>query len=143
MWSDWTNVMGSLNWWAILVAALATMVVGSVWYAKGVMGTQWGKLSGVKFEDMKGSDAAPVMIGTFVITLISAWGLALLEVLLAVDGWWSGFTFGLFIGLVFVSTGWLVNTLYEKKPLMLWKINAGYATLALAVMAGVLAAWPK
>jgi hypothetical protein len=143
MWSDLTTVWGDVNWWAVLVATLSTFAVGFLWYSRSFMGNTWQKLIGLSDSDIKSADMKVTMGGTFVATLISAWGLAVLEKLLSVDGWMQGARLGLFVGLVFVSTGWLVNSLYEQRSLKLWKINAGYATLALVVMGAILAAWPN
>lgn len=143
MWSELTDVWTDLNWWAVLVATLSTFAVGGIWYSKGVLGGVWQKLVGLTDKDIKSANLTMTMGATLVVTLISAWGLAVLETLLLVDGWMQGAGLGLFVGLVFVSTGWLVNSLYEQRSLKLWKINAGYATLALVVMGAILAAWPK
>lgn len=143
MWSDLTSVWGDVNWWAIVVATLATFALGSVYYARSVLGNVWMKLAGLTQADIKKADLKMSMGATLVVTLVSAWGLAVMEKLLSVDGWMSGAGFGLFVGLVFVATGWLVNALYEQRSIKLWKINAGYATLALVVIGAVLAAWPK
>lgn len=141
-WSDWTLILGELNYWAILVASLAGgMGVGTVWYSKRVFGGTWQNLVGLKDKDLTSSKANKAMGGAFVLTLITAWALAVLEYVLSVDTWLEGLNFGLFIGLLIVSTGWLVNNLFEQRPLRLWKINAGYATINLAVMAVILAIW--
>jgi len=39
--------------WGVLGAAVASMVVGSIWYAKPVFGNTWIKLVGLKDKDMK------------------------------------------------------------------------------------------
>lgn len=36
-----------VNYLAVILAMVSSLVVGSVWYAKGVMGTKWAKMVGV------------------------------------------------------------------------------------------------
>lgn len=141
VWSDWTSVFGDLNYWAILVSGVAVMALGSVWYMKAVFGKTWLKLVGLK--EMNSDNIAMVMISTFILTLISAWGLAVLERIMSVSGWVEGATLGFFLGILFVATNTLINFLYERRSLLLWKLNAAYATLGLAIIGIILAVWPK
>lgn len=40
-----------INWLAVVLATLSSMIVGSIWYAKPVFGEKWAKL--VKLDDKK------------------------------------------------------------------------------------------
>ena len=46
-------MMVSLNYWAILVAAVVNMVIGMVYYSPMAFGGLYGKLMGKKSTDMK------------------------------------------------------------------------------------------
>lgn len=64
-----------VNWLAVVLAMVASMVVGMVWYAKGVFGTQWMKLVGM--TDKKAQAGSGRAIGvTIVVSLITAYVLA-------------------------------------------------------------------
>ena len=39
-----------INYWAVLLATISTMVVGSVWYTPKVFGTRWAKLANVDMD---------------------------------------------------------------------------------------------
>ena len=39
-----TAIFSHLNWWAILVAAVAYFILGAVWYSKALFGTKWAQL---------------------------------------------------------------------------------------------------
>ncbi len=141
-WSEWTQIVGELNYLAIIVSTLAGgMALGSIWYSPSVFGKLWQKLTGLKDSDINKKDAYKGYIGATILTFISAWALAILEHLMTIVHWIEGLNFGLFVGLLLVSTSWLVNYLFEKRPLKLWKINAGYATFNLAIMSVILAVW--
>jgi hypothetical protein len=61
-----------INIWAVLVATLSTMVVGSVWYARPVFGNWWMKQARV---ETGGSAVVPILV-TLVVSFISALVLA-------------------------------------------------------------------
>jgi hypothetical protein len=64
-----------INALGVLLAAVSSMVVGSVWYAKPVFGNTWAKLARVKMDGNK--DGMAMMLGmTFVLALITAYVLA-------------------------------------------------------------------
>src|SRR6266576_2435083 len=63
-----------VNWLAVVLATVSTMVVGSVWYAPQVFGKEWEKLAKI---DPKKRASAPRAIGiTLVVSFISAYVLA-------------------------------------------------------------------
>ena len=49
-----------INFLALLVAALSTLVVGFIWYNPKVFGTIWMKESGMTEEKMKGANMAMI-----------------------------------------------------------------------------------
>lgn len=64
-----------INWIAVLLAMVTSMLVGAVWYAKPVFGEKWQKL--VKLDDKKmQKGAARAMSITIVVSLITAFVLA-------------------------------------------------------------------
>lgn len=66
-----------VNYLAVILAAASTMVVGSIWYAKGVFGNTWAKLAKVDMsKPVKASQMAWLMGSTFVASLVTAYVLA-------------------------------------------------------------------
>lgn len=57
-----------INIWAVLVATLATMVVGFVWYARPVFGTWWMKTAKVT----EGGGMVYPLVATVIVSFISA-----------------------------------------------------------------------
>lgn len=67
----------SVNYWAVLLAAASSMVVGSIWYARGVFGNTWAKLAKVDMDKkVSGGQMATLMGLTFVASLVTAYVLA-------------------------------------------------------------------
>lgn len=64
-----------VNMWGVLAATASAMVVGSIWYARGVFGNTWIKLAKIDMSKDKGSVARPIII-SLLVSLITAYVLA-------------------------------------------------------------------
>ena len=64
-----------INWLAIILATVSTMVVGSIWYTPKVFGNKWMQLAKIK-PTGKASDAAGAMAVTVLVSFITAYVLA-------------------------------------------------------------------
>jgi hypothetical protein len=135
-----------LNWLAILVAAISTMVVGFLWYSPLLFAKPWMREMGydlndkARMEEMKKS-AGPAYSGSFVASLVSAFVLALFL------HWLKNYTlhFGLVVGfhvwLGFVATVQFTGALFMKQSMKLFAINTGYQLVCYLVMGAILAVW--
>lgn len=66
-----------VNYLAIFLAGLSTMVVGSVWYAQAVFGKSWAKLAHVDInKPVKPAQMAFLMLSTLFASLLTAYILA-------------------------------------------------------------------
>lgn len=66
-----------VSYLAVFLAGLSSMVVGSIWYAKGVFGTTWARLAHVDLDrEMKSGEIVKLMGTTFLISLVTAYVLA-------------------------------------------------------------------
>ena len=64
----------SVNYLAVFLAAVSSMVVGSIWYAQGVYGKTWAKLAKVDLgKNVKGSEMAVLLGLTFLASLVTAY----------------------------------------------------------------------
>lgn len=134
-----------VNWPAVIVAAIANMVIGFAWYSDSLFGKKWRKLSGV-------SDGKPAqgqmmkMVGLGLLSaLFMAFVLSHAEVFAGSFLGTSGLTVGLMTGfwnwLGFMVPLLLSTYLYEKKPLSLVFINAGYWLVSILVMGVIIGLW--
>lgn len=64
-----------INYIAVVLATLSSMLVGTVWYSPRVFGNYWMKAAGVTPSD-KASDAVRPIIVTVIVSFITAWVLA-------------------------------------------------------------------
>jgi hypothetical protein len=135
--------MHSLNWVAILVAAISTMVVGFLWYSPLLFAKPWMREMGydpndkAKTEEMKKS-AGRAYGGSFVASLISAFTLALILHGLRAEDWHFGIMASFHIWLGFVATVQFTGALFMKQSMKLFAINTGYQLVCYLVMGTIL-----
>lgn len=135
-----------INYWAVLGAAVAMMLVGSLWYGP-FFGKKWMKLLGTTHADMKerskrtGVSAPVAMALMFVCTLVLSYILANVILLLgaATEGDALLIAFWAWLGLVVPVLASFV--LFEQRPVKLFLINIGYYFVAFGAAAFILAHW--
>ena len=138
--------MHSLNWVAILVAAISTMVVGFLWYSPLLFAKPWMREMGcdpndkAKIEEMR-KGAAAAYSGSFVASLLSAFTLALILHGLKAEDLHFGIMASFHIWLGFVATVQFTGALFMKQSMKLLAINTGYQLVCYLVMGSILTAW--
>lgn len=66
-----------VNYLAVLLAAVSSMVVGSIWYSRGVFGNTWAKLAKIDMsKDIEPAKFAALLGSVFIASLITAYILA-------------------------------------------------------------------
>lgn len=130
--------MPDVNYLAVALAALSAFLLGGLWYSPALFANKWAALTGVGEEKLKSGSMAMIFGGAFLLNLVAALVLAMFI------GRDAGLQFataaGLSVGLCWVATSFGVSYLFERRPLGLWLINAGYFTLQFALMGAILGA---
>jgi len=130
-----------INYWAVLVAGVAAMIIGYIWYAMPVFGRAWTALIGKTEAQLKEGYNSGMMIQAFIAALVMAYILAHFVDYTAATTVAEGLQTAFWLWLGFVATSMFVNNLYEGKPAQLWLINAGYQLANLLVAGAILATW--
>lgn len=138
-----TDFLSHVNWLAVLVAAVAYFMLGALWYSKALFGTKWAQL--IKL-DMNNPDLKKgmggMMISTFVLILVTCFGLATLIVKVGfAQEVGYGIKLGLLTGLAFATTAVSINYVYERKPTNLYLISNGYHVVGHVIAATILVLW--
>ncbi len=127
----------SLNWVAVIAAAVVGMVVGFVWYLPMVFGKRWAATIGRSVPTM--SDMSPVQMGgVVVLALVMAYVLTLLIGGLGANTVANGAIVGFLVWLGFAATGAANLVLNEGRSWEWWFITAGYYLVGAVVMGGVI-----
>jgi hypothetical protein len=132
--------MPEFNLWAVLTAALASFVLGGLWYSPMLFGKAWQRETGLSDEKLAGGNMALIFGVAFVLCLAAAFVFAMFlgpRPPLAL-----GLGAGASAGLFWVSSSFGINYLFERKSLKLFLINAGYHTLQFTLIGLILALWP-
>ncbi len=131
----------SVNFVAVLAAAIAAWLAGAVWY--GVLAKPWMAALGWTEADMKDASGKRVvpavpMVVSFVAELVMAYFLAGLLYHLGGPNPMRGAIAGALIWAGFVVTSNAVNNAIQKRTLMLTVIDNGHWLLVLVTMGVVL-----
>ena len=138
--------MHSLNWLAVLVAAISTMVVGFLWYSPLLFAKPWMREMGydptdkAKTDEMK-KTAGPAYFGSMIAGLLTAFTLALFLEALHVQDLHHGLAVSFHAWLGFVATVQLTGALFTKQSMKLFAINTGYQLVCFLVMGTILTLW--
>jgi hypothetical protein len=132
-----------VNYLAVFLAALSSMVVGSVWYAKSVFGNTWGKLAKVKMDrPPKAKEMIWLLGSTFLASFVTALVLAHLAAL-AHNFYNNSFLSdalqtGLWAWLGFTALRFYVHDAFENRPVKLTSLNAAHELVTIEIMALVI-----
>jgi hypothetical protein len=133
----------SINWLAIVVAALVPMIVGALWYSPALFAKQWMQHIGKTEEEIKKASSNPAaMYGvTFLCALVMSYVLNYFVTYTSSFTFMQGVKIGFATWLGFVATTHLASVTFEFKPRGLYYINMGYNLIAFLLMGGILAVW--
>ncbi|HLA71864.1 MAG TPA: DUF1761 domain-containing protein [Steroidobacteraceae bacterium] len=132
--------MPEVNWIAIIVAAVACFLLGSLWYSPVLFGKAWQREAGLTDEQLKTGNM-PVIFGTTLfLALLAAWNFA--NFLGPRPSVIFGSAVGFSAGLLWVAGSFGINYLFERRSFKLFCINGGYHTLQFTIIGTVLALLP-
>lgn len=134
-----------INYWAVLTATVAAIVIGSVWYTPRVLGARWKRLAEVKEPQSQTQAWLPIMVSVTLAFLL-AWVLAgsvaiawhfyqgsyLGSALVTAFTLWAGFTAGRLI----------THDVFVGRPVQLTVLNVLYELVLVVVMALIIGIWP-
>jgi|SRR5580704_7452077 hypothetical protein len=130
----------------VFVAALATMVVGFIWYSPMLFAKPWTILMGydpndkAKMDEMR-KGAGKIYGLAFLASLASAFVLAKIIDVTSVNTALYGMKVAFAVWLGFVTTVQLTGALFGRQPTKLYLINTGYQLVCYLVMGAILAVW--
>jgi hypothetical protein len=130
----------SLNFVAILVATVAKMALGALWYSNVLFFKPWIRMSGTSEAQVRqglGKALVVDLIGSFLMAFVLAHTIK-----------WSDATTvpqGLMVACLnwfgFVAVATISSVTYERKPFALFALNSGYLLVSMLIMGAILAVW--
>ena len=135
--------LGSLNYWAILVAVVFNQALGAAWYS--ALAKPWMAEVGLSAEDMEAMKGTPRQWYPYVLAVVCAIVftvvLGLFAQGLGVDGAVEGLGLGLLAAVGFIFTSNAINYAFEGRSLKLFAINCGYPLISYSVIGVLLSVW--
>lgn len=128
----------SLNYFAVIAAAVSAFVIGGLWYSPVLLGGAWRKANGF-LADRPGA-GPKVFALALILSLVMAANLAMFLNDPKTTATW-GATAGFLAGFGWAAMGIGIVALFERRTLSYVLINGGYLTVALTVMGAILGAW--
>lgn len=134
-----------INYWAVLLATLSSMVVGTIWYTPKVFGNYWMRATGVTPSGNAKDAVGPILV-TVIVSFITAWVLAgatylsysfygggfLGNAIVTAIVLWAGFTAARFI----------THDAFDQRPSGLTILNIAHELVTVVVMAVIIGVWP-
>jgi len=126
-----------INWLAVILATVSSMIIGAIWYARAVFGRRWMRLA--KIDEATMGNGVPQIIVTIIVSFITALVLAgaaaiaqnfyggnfLANTIVTAVILWSGFTAARFI----------THDAFERRPAALTILTIGHELVTVLVMA--------
>ncbi len=134
---------GSINWLAVLVSVIASVVIGSIWYHPAVFYKPWLATLGRRWEDRPQGSGSMVSMYVFTIlaALVEAAAVAFALNTIGARTLGAGLVAGFMLWLGFVAPTNLVNKLFSGQGWKGWLIEAGNHLVYLLVAGAIIGAW--
>jgi hypothetical protein len=131
--------MPEINYFAVAAGALATFIVGGLWYSPILFGKAWQHETGLSDEQLARGNMLRIFGVAFVLSLIAAFVFALF--LGPRPSMPLGLGAGFSAGLCWVASSFGINYLFARRSLRLFLIDGGYHTLQFTLIGVILALW--
>ena len=135
------EVIGDLNWLAVLVATVAYFALGGLWYAEPVFGRAWFRSSGIEVPEEGPSASFYVipLVTCFLVTLATA----MLAEATGSDTLGGGLVLGLVLGVGIALALTVLAGAFDTRPepVTYIAIYSGYHVVGLLVIGAILGAW--
>jgi hypothetical protein len=131
--------MPEVNVWAVLAAAVSSLVLGAVWYSPVLFARPWMRESGVSEEKARAANPAKTLATALVLALLGAAVFAMFLGPRPAPGFAAAAGFA--AGLCWVAGSFGMNYAFEQRSLRLFLINGGYHTLQYTLIGLILGLW--
>jgi hypothetical protein len=129
-----------VNYLAVLVAAIASYAIASLWYGV-IFRKLWMQLTNISEMKPAPVQMALPFVGSLVMSYVLTHSIAFGNAYVQTSGVSGGLMGGFFNWLGFIAPVTLMGVVYEKRPWKLWILDNGFWLLSLLVMGAILTAW--
>ena len=135
--------MISVNYFAVITAALAYYISGALWYSEVFLGKLWMESVGLTAEKLASQKKSAWKSYSVALAgaLVISYGIARVEMYMQVTSFSGGLHTGFWTWLCFVLTTSATNNFFAGRPVKLLMIDAGYHLYGFLLMGAILAVW--
>ena len=133
-------VSPEINFWAIAVAVVISMVLGALWYSNLMFAKAWMKAIGKTEADLK-AGATTSYIVAIISAAVTAYVLAHFIFYVGAISIGNGLQAGFWGWLGFFATTQAMHNAFEGRGWNLFFIQAGYHLVQLLIIGAMLAVW--
>ncbi|MEP6693960.1 MAG: DUF1761 domain-containing protein [Chloroflexota bacterium] len=126
----------AVNYVAVVIATVAVMAFGFVFFLPQVFGARWMALIGRANEPMR---PGPEFVVSILAAFVNAWTLAVLARSLGASTLADGLVLGALVGVGFFAAAFAANTVIAKRPWSLFAIDAAHGLIGQMIMAAIVA----
>jgi len=130
-------LFANVNWVAVIVSAVASMVVGFLWYSPPLFQKAYLAEIGKTAEDAAAAPPTNYLI-SFVLGIVEAFFLSTLISAMGNPGVGSGLAAGFMVWLGFVATTSAATSLFGDRTFRLWYVQNGNHLLTLLAMGAII-----
>lgn len=130
----------NINYFAVVVAALSTFLLGGLWYSPLLFGKAWMRANNFSEQDLQTFSKARMFGWSSVFSLIMALNLAMFLAAPGTNLTW-GMTAGALAGFGWVAMAIAIIGVFENRSWAYVLINGGYMTVAFVVMGAIIGVW--
>jgi divalent metal cation (Fe/Co/Zn/Cd) transporter len=133
-----------INWLAVVLATVSSMVVGAIWYAKAVFGRRWRRLSGLSDADTQRGNTVRLVI-VFVVSFFTAAVLAgsaaIAQHFYEGDFFVNAVLTSLILWIGFTAARLITHDLFDRRPSSLTVLNLAHELVTVVVMGIIIGAF--
>lgn len=132
--------ISTLNWFAVIVAALSNFLIGGLWYSPLLFGKIWMKENNFSEDDLKKGNMVKIFGFTFLFSILMAFNLGMfLNDANTTTSW--GVIAGFLAGFGWVAMSIFTIGQFERKSTKYMLIHGGYVTISFIVMGLIIGLW--
>lgn len=134
------SLFQDINLWAVLIAAITKVIMGSFWYSPLILGKSWMQENGFTEEDFKKGHPLWLMaLLSFFFAFVAALGMSIF--ITPQSTMLSGAGMGALVSIVWISASKANTTIFENYTIKHYLIHAGYDICSYIAMGAILGGW--
>lgn len=136
------DLLGDLNWLAVIAATLAYFILGGIWYAQAVFGKAWLQASGIQIPEGQ-RPGAEFYVFPLISNFLMVLGTAIVARATGTDTFGEAVVLWLVVAVGFAVALTINSSVFDDRPSAgaYFVISAGYHLVGLLIAAVILSLW--